>query len=730
MNEQKNPAGGPGISSKVQENYTNNSIKKQTYECKGAEKNEWGVFENLPGVLPDILPVVSNQDRKISPTSNMKVIGKTPSIINNNGHVVGIAKWTAHKTTQNNIETWRSNSDYGICVQTRATKAIDVDITDSEEAEAVVNAVYDFLEVKPPRRIRGNSSKCLLWFRLSANISKKTIKTQHGIIEFLGNGQHFVAAGTHTSGVRYQWEGGLPTEIPGVSEQKYNDVFQLLQVMFGVGAPSETKATEKHKVLSLAVDGDRTLQALSEQGRVISVGDNGKVNIICPWEDEHSSDTGPAATTYFPPHTGGYSNGNFKCLHAHCSGRNVHDLREVLGVTEDEVVDMFDDVSKEREGEEVKKTLDDRIIALNVVENPFDTFPHIVDMWIPQGEVTLLAGHGGSGKSYIAMLIAVHVALGMSFGKLQTVQAKVLFLSCEDTARVLQLRLTCICHDLQIDQTQLKDKLFIIDASDIDPALYREQQRLAGLKNKSHKNAQTPLLGSLSEFARRKNTGLVVVDNASDTFDGDEIKRSSVRTFIRSLRSCIAHPNRAVLLLAHVNKISAGNQNISTENYSGSTAWHNSVRSRLSLISSKKKNRMTMQHDKANLGERAEPMEFEWYNGVPVIICKTTIGRSEDKEENSANKNAIVELIQDFDERNERVTTSIQGSTTVYKLLSTHPQFPKHIDKDHLTNLLRELEKDKRVYRREVKTPDRKLRQVFTCKKEPESAPIPPSMDR
>ncbi|MBF0153311.1 MAG: AAA family ATPase [Magnetococcales bacterium] len=49
-------------------------------------------------------------------------------------------------------------------------------------------------------------------------------------------------------------------------------------------------------------------------------------------------------------------------------------------------------------------------------ECPFHELPHVVERWIPCDEVTLLAGHGGAGKSYVAILIAIHVALGRDFG--------------------------------------------------------------------------------------------------------------------------------------------------------------------------------------------------------------------------------------------------------------------------------------------------------------------------
>src|SRR5262245_3827300 len=53
--------------------------------------------------------------------------------------------------------------------------------------------------------------------------------------------------------------------------------------------------------------------------------------------------------------------------------------------------------------------------------------PHfIVDGWLPAGYATLLAGHGGVGKSAIALMLAVSIALGRSFAGLAVERRRVL----------------------------------------------------------------------------------------------------------------------------------------------------------------------------------------------------------------------------------------------------------------------------------------------------------------
>ena len=73
---------------------------------------------------------------------------------------------------------------------------------------------------------------------------------------------------------------------------------------------------------------------------------------------------------------------------------------------------------------------------------------------------------------------------------------------------------------------------------------------------------------------QRGGVGLVVVDNASDAYGGDEIQRRQVRAFMRSLAKVVRPTNGAVLLLAHVDKTTSRSKKADGgEGYSGSTAW-------------------------------------------------------------------------------------------------------------------------------------------------------------
>ena len=93
------------------------------------------------------------------------------------------------------------------------------------------------------------------------------------------------------------------------------------------------------------VSEDPIAQALYDQGLVKSQRPDGALNIACPFEDEHTTKSNESSTVYFPPNTGGYAVGHFKCLHASCGDRTRGMFLARLGV--DEVVNDFEDVSTE-----------------------------------------------------------------------------------------------------------------------------------------------------------------------------------------------------------------------------------------------------------------------------------------------------------------------------------------------------------------------------------------------
>lgn len=207
----------------------------------GAAQQDWQRFVDL-GLTDDLLPVVSDTSLQISPRSRMGDVGKTPSLVSGDGHIVGIPKWTERTTTAAQARQWAKDGRLGICLQTRVVRALDVDIADAA-VSAQVRELVELVLGELPCRSRANSGKLLLAFRLAGAYTKRKIKTAHGgPIEFLATGQQFIAAGTHPSGARYEWQ-GLDAGIPEVSAEDFEVLWASLSEIYGV-EPVDTGARE------------------------------------------------------------------------------------------------------------------------------------------------------------------------------------------------------------------------------------------------------------------------------------------------------------------------------------------------------------------------------------------------------------------------------------------------------------------------------------------------------
>src|SRR5262249_22683555 len=99
---------------------------------------------------------------------------------------------------------------------------------------------------------------------------------------------------------------------------------------------------------------------------------------------------------------------------------------------------------------------------------------------------------------------------------------------------------------------------------------------ILGYPNRNDLIRPTPLLTELEEMAREICPKMIALDTSADIFGGNEISRTQVRQFISLLRKLAIVSNSAVIIAVHpsLTGINTGS------GLSGSTAWHNSVRSR------------------------------------------------------------------------------------------------------------------------------------------------------
>lgn len=298
----------------------------------GAYPGDWAHLDLVCELTEDLLPVVSNPNAKKSPESKIAGPGKTPSRYNGHGEMSGFMEWTQHRADGEDITRWSKVPDYGICIQTRRIRAIDVDVDDADEADRIFRAIGKHISGLPLRN-RADSSKFLLAFELVGDFTKRRFKTAGGVIEFLATGQQFVACGTHPKGARYEWPDGLPAMFPTLTAEQFEAIWVDLNKQFGIEESVEISKGMSPTVKRQAADAkDPTVQFLVDNWTVHSIDRSGRVDIVCPFEEEHTTDSGPSATSYFPAGVGGFDQGHFKCQHSHCAHRANGDFIDAIGI--------------------------------------------------------------------------------------------------------------------------------------------------------------------------------------------------------------------------------------------------------------------------------------------------------------------------------------------------------------------------------------------------------------
>ncbi|WP_057882468.1 virulence-associated E family protein [Tsuneonella troitsensis] len=316
-------------------------------EQLGAGLEQWHHWSITLGLAEHLLPVVVNPDAPISPDSNMKALGKTPSRYNYKHEVSGFAKWTDHRATLKEIGKWELEEDYGICMQSRegGLRAIDIDVPGTKRSRKIVEHIEGhFPHLKFYRRSRERTGKVLLPFRLEGLLTKRVLKVNGGIIEVLGDGQQWIAEGAYVKDGkvdgRYLWPAGRPEvieDVPVLTMEQLEDLCEVLAMLFEEGDDGWSIARERRTGLGEYKGPPRDDEIgawLIENWEITGDKGDGTLFVRCPWIDGHSGDSGPSETQYALPGNG-FGRGHFKCLHASCQQRTDGEFLEEMGFKHD-----------------------------------------------------------------------------------------------------------------------------------------------------------------------------------------------------------------------------------------------------------------------------------------------------------------------------------------------------------------------------------------------------------
>lgn len=301
----------------------------------------------------------------------------------------------------------------------------------------------------------------------------------------------------------------------------------------------------------------------------------------------------------------------------------------------------------------------------------------IMPDWLPCGYATLFAGHGGVGKSGIALHLAVCIAAGVEFFGMPVEQRRVLYLSCEDRESVLHWRLTRIAVDLGISLSSLRGKLEIIDLVGAEAILWEKNPRDG-----------STLAAPYFELRARMGvyqSEVLFVDGISDTYGGNENAKAEVKRYVNSLVKLIDPDRGSVILIGHIAKPNAAGV-ATSEGYSGTTGWHNSVRARWYLYPETqaaddggrptKTGELMLELQKSNLGKTDQSMRFAWDQQKHLFIGQSaSLAEFDRKHQDRQEREGILRALATF--KAEGVPAAMTGPRTAFHVLSAAQGFPE-----------------------------------------------------
>lgn len=321
----------------------------------------------------------------------------------------------------------------------------------------------------------------------------------------------------------------------------------------------------------------------------------------------------------------------------------------------------------------------------------------LVEELVPSKTVTLLSGDGGTGKSLIALQLAVAVATGgMWLGK-PIQKGNVIFTSAEDDKDELHRRLWDILRSQNISYDACSC-LMLRSLAGENALLAVESQ---------YSLIETDLFRELDKRAEQDAPACIVIDTLADVFPSNENDRMLARQFIGILRKLAIRHDCALILLAHPSLTGLNNRS----GTSGSTGWNNSVRSRLYLERDIEDGyeadplRRILSIKKSNYGATGLTIPLRWQEGV--FVTDLAINGAEGSGHVDRK---FLELLSDLNSQGRKLNPT-SGSSYAPTVMSTLPN-SEGITKRAFQQAMNRLLANKTIYLAEDGPPSRRKKHL------------------
>lgn len=191
---------------------------------------------------------------------------------------------------------------------------------------------------------------------------------------------------------------------------------------------------------------------------------------------------------------------------------------------------------------------------------------------IPAHEVCLLSGYGGGGKSTVGLHLASAHVMCLPWLNVVPEQGPAFFIDAEDHPDVIKRRIAAITRHFGCSFRDLTENGLKVMSLHGKDAVMANADRNGVIR-------PTALYETILAEAEKFKPAQIILAPSSHVYAGSEIDRSQVTQFVSLLSRLAVASGGSVVLISHPSLTGMTNQS----GISGSTGWHNAVRSRMYL---------------------------------------------------------------------------------------------------------------------------------------------------
>lgn len=602
---------------------------------------------------------------------------KAPGVLTEDGWV-NLKTWQRLYPSEADVDRYR-NMGAGIGIRCeKGLLAIDADTMNAELSVAVETEITARLGTLPQRI--GQAPKKLFLLRTTPDYFHPKILFDGGQIDIRTYGQ-FVASGVHPkTGTNYQWVRALPPaeELPFVAPSDLNALWATLRDLLPQGRFAGSTG------LTIAVDPETLRGSVARVRRALELVPNDYadrdtyINVLTAVRGALPDDLEDAWDLVWPwceSWCGPNGEGNDRDV-VRRDFDSLKPIRLGIGYLEALANKRSDGLLlAERNHEAVAPSEAPPVAA--AWSQPATVFVGkavpaqrwLAAEMVPARTVTLLYGDGGTGKSLVSLQLAFGVAASGKWLGLDVARGPALFVTAEDEPEEVHRRIAAVTNG---------SGLTLDDLGALHWRSLSGQDAVLAAPNSKNLMEPTALFAALRAEIARLRPVLLVLDTLADLFGGDEIKRIHARQFIQLLQGLIvALPwDMSIVLLAHPS-VAGMNSGTGT---SGSTAWSNSVRSRLYLerVFAKprhKEDREKIEVDpdvrvlstkKANRTKQGGEIKVRWSAGR--FIEHVAVAGSNDAEADATDELVFLEIFDKMTRAGQNLNTSVNASNYAPRL--------------------------------------------------------------